>query len=83
MPILNINTKMKYFEKLGGAEAREMARVAAMIAKKRKKIKKVIDVPIKVIPENKAAPIIDKIQTDLTRSRGKLFRVYHKGTKIK
>jgi phosphoheptose isomerase len=51
---------MKFFEKIGGAEAREMKKIVAMIAKKNKKIKKVIDTPIKVIPGDKAAVIHEK-----------------------
>jgi phosphoheptose isomerase len=51
---------MKYFEKTSGAEARELARITAAIAKKNKKIKKVIDAPIKVIPQDKAAVIHEK-----------------------
>ena len=51
---------MKYFEKTSGAEARELARITAAIAKKNKKIKKVIEGNIKVIPEDKAAVIHEK-----------------------
>ncbi len=63
---------MKYFEKIAGAEAREMARVAAMIAKKNKKISKVIDAPVKVIPQDKKAIAIAEGQESIVRSRAML-----------
>jgi hypothetical protein len=46
---------MKFFEKIAGAELIELRRIAAIIAKKNKKIKKVIDVPIKMIPQDEVA----------------------------
>ncbi len=70
---------MKYFEKTGGAEAKELARVAAMIAKKKKKIKKVIDVPIKVIPEDKVAIVHEKHHVATESSRRLLGEAKSKG----
>ena len=63
---------MKYFEKIAGAELTELKRIAAMIAKKNKKISKVINVPIKVIPQDKKAIAIAEGQESIVRSRAML-----------
>lgn len=60
---------MKFFEKTGGAEAKELARIAAMIAKKNKKIKKVVDAPIKVISQDKIAITHEKHYEGFAKSR--------------
>ncbi len=63
---------MKYFEKTSGAEAKELARIIAIIAKKNKKIKKVIDVPIKVIPQDKIAITHEKHYVAFAKSKAML-----------
>lgn len=63
---------MKYFEKAAGAETDAMRRTAAAIAKKRKKIKTVIDAPVKVIPQDKKAIAIAESQESIARSRAML-----------
>ena len=70
---------MKYFEKIAESEAEEMKRLTA----KTRKVNKPITGKITVVPEDKMAPFIDKAQTALTRSRGRLSKVYHKALKIK
>jgi hypothetical protein len=70
---------MKYFEKIAESEAEEMKRLST----KPKKVNKPVTGKITVIPEDKLAPIIDKAQTALTRSRGRLAKVYHTALKIK
>ncbi len=46
---------MKYFEKTGGAEAKEMARIVAAIAKKKKKVSQLAEGTVKVIPQDNKA----------------------------
>jgi hypothetical protein len=64
---------MKFFEKIAGAELAELKRIAAAIAKKNKKIKKVIDVPIKLIPQDKKAKVIADGQEAIAKSRYMLY----------
>jgi hypothetical protein len=70
---------MKYFEKTSGAEAKELARIAAAIAKKNKKIKKVIDAPVKVIPPDKAAIVHEKHLVTTEDSRRMLGEAKSRG----
>jgi hypothetical protein len=70
---------MKYFEKTAAAELIELKRVAAAIAKKNKKIKKVINAPVKVVPEDKAAVIHEKHYVATASSRRMFGKAKSKG----
>jgi len=60
---------MKYFEKIAGAEAREMARIVARIAKNKKKANQLVEGTVKVIPSDKKAVAAEQFQTGAARSR--------------